>query len=228
MQELSPTLALFAAAFVIALSGALMPGPLLTVTISEAISKGHRAGPLTVFGHGLAELALVSAVAAGFGPLLRPAPVVAGIGLVGGLVLLWMAVTMARGSAAAAQQAIGALHAGGETSPQAGHPGGAWRCVLLGAVTSVTNPYWILWWVTIGLSLLTQALQIGPFAVAAFYLGHILADLLWYWAVAFTVSRGSSWLSIKAYRGVLLACAAFLLVMGVRFGAGGFLTLVRR
>ncbi len=45
--------------FVVALSGALMPGPLLTVTVGEATRRGFWAGPLIILGHGLLELTLV-------------------------------------------------------------------------------------------------------------------------------------------------------------------------
>jgi len=224
MHDLGATLALFFQAFVIALSGALAPGPLLTVTISEALGKGTRAGPLVVIGHGLAELALVSAVAAGLGPLLKPPPVVGTIGLVGGIMLLLMAAMMARGSAQAARQAVGALNAGREGTPSSASSGSL-RCILLGAAASLSNPYWALWWITIGLALLTKALQISLFAVGAFYIGHILADLVWYWGVAFAAARGFSWLSVKGYRAILLACAAVLLGMGINFGLRGGMTL---
>ena len=50
---------IFFSSFMIALSGALMPGPLLTVTISEATRRGTVAGPLMILGHGILELALV-------------------------------------------------------------------------------------------------------------------------------------------------------------------------
>ena len=41
-------IAIFSSSFVIALSGALMPGPLLTVTVSESPQRGVVTGPLVV------------------------------------------------------------------------------------------------------------------------------------------------------------------------------------
>jgi threonine/homoserine/homoserine lactone efflux protein len=216
MPDFFAVLLIFASAFILALSGALMPGPLLTVTISETIAKGFRAGPLIVAGHAVVELLLVTGIAFGLGALLSRNTVIGAIGLIGGLVLGLMGLLMARDSRSAAEKAVQAL--GGEPG-EGGRPvcAGSWRCVLLGGVVSLSNPYWTIWWVTIGLTLLSKALAIGMLAVGAFYLGHILADLLWYTAVAFIISRKFSWLGAKAYRGLLLVCAVMLVILGVYF-----------
>jgi threonine/homoserine/homoserine lactone efflux protein len=221
MQDLPAILTLFVSAFIIAFSGAMMPGPLLTVTISQALGRGARAGPLLIIGHGIMELLLVTAVAWGISPWLHKDLVLGIIGLLGGVFLVWMGADMARTSRQTAQQAIFAL--AGKHAEKTGCESPAnWPCcILLGAVISLSNPYWTLWWVTIGLSLLTKALAISLFAVAAFYVGHILADFLWYWGVAFAVSRGVVWLKAKAYRIILLACAAFLFAMGIYFVISG-------
>jgi threonine/homoserine/homoserine lactone efflux protein len=50
--------AIFGGSFALALSGVLLPGPLLTVTISESARRGFKAGPLLITGHGLLEFSL--------------------------------------------------------------------------------------------------------------------------------------------------------------------------
>ena len=221
MESLPAVLALFGQSFLLALSGALMPGPLLTVTISEALKKGTRAGPFLVLGHGLIELALITAAVAGLGKFLSRELVIGIIGIVGGLVLIWMGASMGLGSKQAARQAISEIDKSNAATSTGNFSSGLLRCISLGITTSAVNPYWTLWWVTAGLSLMTKALQIGPFAICAFYVGHILADLAWYWAVAFTVSHGSHWLNAKAYRLVLVVCAVLLLGMGANFVISG-------
>ena len=57
--------------FIVALSGALMPGPLLTVTVGEAARRGFWAGPLIIVGHALLELALVLLLLVGLGAWLN-------------------------------------------------------------------------------------------------------------------------------------------------------------
>ena len=87
---------IFSSSFVLALSGALMPGPVLTVTISESARRGAIVGPLIILGHGMLELLLVLALLAGLAPLLTRSEVFAFISLSGGGILLWMSYTMFR------------------------------------------------------------------------------------------------------------------------------------
>ncbi len=86
---------IFASSFVIALSGALMPGPLLTATISES-SRRVSAGPLMIAGHAILELALVVALFLGLAPFFQMPAVFAVSALAGAVILIWMAAGMLR------------------------------------------------------------------------------------------------------------------------------------
>nr|MBP9531424.1 LysE family transporter [Syntrophaceae bacterium] len=87
---------IFASSFVIALSGALMPGPLLTATISESSRRGFWAGPLLIVGHAVLELALVIALFLGLAPFFQMPAVFAASALAGAVILIWMAAGMLR------------------------------------------------------------------------------------------------------------------------------------
>lgn len=50
----------FISAFLIGFSGAVMPGPMLGITIDGSLKKGWTAGPLVVLGHGILELSLIT------------------------------------------------------------------------------------------------------------------------------------------------------------------------
>jgi threonine/homoserine/homoserine lactone efflux protein len=194
--------------FVIALSGALMPGPLFTITLSESARRGFLAGPLIVLGHGMLELALVLLLLLGLGPVLKDDRILGSIALLGAVVLIWMALGMIRSLPALSLNTAGA---GSEGT----HP--VWAGILM----SLANPYWILWWATIGLGYTMYSWQQGPAGVIAFFLGHIAADLGWYAAVSFTVSRGRQFMSDRLYRGVVAGCAVALLGFGFYFGVFG-------
>ena len=80
-------LTIFAGAFVVGLSGAMAPGPVLTVAISETLKRGFKAGPLLVLGHAILEMTLLALIGLGLGPFFEH-PVVVNVFLsVGGLVL---------------------------------------------------------------------------------------------------------------------------------------------
>ena len=63
--------AIFISSFIIALSGALMPGPVLTITISESTKRGFIAGPLIVLGHAILEISLLVLLVLGFADLIN-------------------------------------------------------------------------------------------------------------------------------------------------------------
>jgi threonine/homoserine/homoserine lactone efflux protein len=211
--------------FLVGLSGAMMPGPVLSVTIGETVARvrastpgqgeGPRrlqvraalAGPLVVLGHGLLEIVLVVAVLLGLGTLLTRTPVVGAVGLLGGAVLLWMGWGMFA--------SLSTLRLDAVAADRRMHP------VLAGILTSLSNPYWALWWASVGLSYIALSLQLGWAGLAFFYLGHILSDLAWYSAVSVALAMGRRLITDRTYRGLVTACAVFLVGFGLYFGYAG-------
>ncbi len=97
---------------------------------------------------------------------------------------------------------------------------------VAGLTTSVSNPYWFLWWATFGLSWLLRSLERGVAGVISFYTGHIMADLLWYFLVAILVITGKRFISDRVYNWVILACGTFLVILGARFIGDGLYHLL--
>lgn len=194
---------IFGASFLIALSGAMMPGPLLTATIGEASRRGFLAGPLLIVGHSLLELALLVALLLGLAPVLASDAAFPVIAFAGAGVLLWMGVGILR--------AVPRLTLSAPVGER-----GKGRLVLTGVLMSLANPYWSLWWATVGLACVTRWGD-GATGVAAFYLGHIGGDFAWYGLVSIAVARGRRLLSDRLYRGLLAACAVFLIAFAGTF-----------
>jgi threonine/homoserine/homoserine lactone efflux protein len=194
--------------FVLALSGALVPGPLFTLTVSESLKSGFRAGPLIILGHAVLELFIVLLLVLQITPFLTGDAVRLGIGLVGGILLVLMGGGLLRDS----RRARISLSGGDESRGM--HP------VLTGIVGSVSNPYWAIWWLTIGLGYLMSSLRLGAGGVFAFYTGHIAADLAWYSLISYGVSRGRGIISDRAYRVLLALCGLFLVLFGLWFIKG--------
>lgn len=215
--------ALFTTAFVVGLSGAMMPGPLLTLTLVATAERGFKAGPQMVLGHAILELSLLAALLAGaVNFLLRPASTTI-IALAGGAFLIYLGFSMISDVWTGKLHAIDTPANGNGAGPVTMHP------VISGLLVSVSNPFWTIWWATIGLSYLTLSLKSGLIGVGAFFSGHILSDLLWYSLIALAVSKGKGLLSPRIYQGLLTGCGFFMLGMGVYFfytGAMGLPVLV--
>ncbi len=225
--------AIFTTSLIVGFSGAIMPGPLLTVTIGESARRGFMAGPLIVAGHAILELALILALAGGLSALLTAGRVSHIIAVLGGTFLLYMGAGMTRDALAGkislktagqpgedgkAGESSCSLANGGRIAPKRMHP------VLAGILVSISNPYWSLWWATIGLGYITFSLQRGAPGLASFFTGHILADLAWYSLIAAVVAGGRKFLSDRIYSGIIAACGVFLLGLGGYFLHYGIFT----
>ncbi|HHV62699.1 MAG TPA: LysE family transporter [Firmicutes bacterium] len=270
---------LFVTSFLVGLSGAVMPGPLVTVAIAGVGRIGGFSGLAASVGHGIPEAILVIALAFGFGDVLR-IPLITGlIAIIGGLILAWMAVGMFRsaGTLEIAPMAVAGAHAAitratatgttaagiGATRSRGGTTSGTTRgnirgnisgstgrtitggtgvitrgtvretrtlrtalpTLAAGVVASVSNPYWILWWTTIGASYISQALKIGWTGLSIFFGGHILSDILWLTFVSCAVATGSSFLSRSFYTRLIQVLAGMLFLMAILFLFMGFKTL---
>jgi len=221
---MSEWLTIAAVAFAVGLSGALSPGPLTVLAIREGARRGWWAGPFATAGHAVAEGVTIVLLALGLSAYVASgSPAMTAISIVGGLVLVWMGWSTARSVPTASLAARVAQAASGETGASRRGPSfAAFRVVaLLGIAVSVANPYWIIWWATVGTKLTVDSLHIGWSGPLAVFLGHIVSDLLWLTFVATLVGSGSRWLGDRAYRGLLGACAVFLLVLGVVFVVSG-------
>lgn len=206
---LTTLLTIFASSFVIALSGALMPGPLLTATITESSRHGFIAGPLMIIGHAVLELVLVAALLLGLAPLFQQPLVFVATALIGSVILFWMAFGMFR-----SLPSLRLSWEGDQT--RRNHP------MISGILMSVANPYWIIWWATIGLGYILYSWQFGFWGIAFFFVGHILADLVWYSLVAAAVAGGRHFLTDRLYRSLIAFCAVFLVVFAGYFAYAGF------
>jgi threonine/homoserine/homoserine lactone efflux protein len=95
--------------------------------------------------------------------------------------------------------------------------GGFYNLIGLGIATTVSNPFWFLWWIGVGGGYVLATWQDGLIALCAFYLGHIAADYAWNTFLASVVGSGRRWLSDRVYQGLLLVCGLFLIYTGLQF-----------
>ncbi|MGM0441448.1 MAG: LysE family transporter [Elusimicrobiota bacterium] len=201
---------IFTGAFIVALSGALMPGPLLTVTVAHSMRRGFPAGPLVVLGHMLLELTLIILILLGLKNFLLIPSVITVVFLAGGSILIYMGIDLLRKGDQFTLEPRSR-----DLSFLTYNP------VVSGIVVSLANPYWFIWWITIGLGYLIKALEYKILGISLFFGGHILADLAWYSFISYTFSRTKNILSTKNYHKIIFGCGVFLILFGLWFLYGG-------
>ncbi len=197
--------------FVVALSGALMPGPLFTYTIAKTVQaprRGFLVGLWVSLGHAALEALLIVGLLAGLSELLRLRLVIWIVGGLGSILLLYMGVGLLRDAIRGRLPDL----APGAAPPTAG---GLQRLpsAVGGVLVSMSNPYWWIWWATVGSAFMVQyRISWGSWPLlAAFFLGHETGDLAWYLTVSSLLHWGRRRISPRLYRGILAACGVFLI-----------------
>ena len=178
----------------------MMPGPVTAVTIANG-ARQKTAGLLVAVGHGMIELPLVVLVYFGFSHVLKLPGVQIGVSLVGGLVLIWMALGVFRTKPA--------------TDEQRRHP--AQGSVAAGLILSATNPYFYIWWATAGAALLAKAQPFGGGGVVAMGATHWLCDAAWLLLISWVVFRTQRLWTPKVHRTIFGICAVTLAGFGAWF-----------
>ncbi len=228
--------ALLVLSFLTALTGALSPGPLFTFTIEKSLACGRRGwsvGFLAILGHAAIEGVILSALLLGMAAILNEPLTLFFIGIAGGSVLLVfsilylkdaitgnIAVGLQKMSIGCADQATssGQLKETPIVQPSQ-KPYPLWKVATGGIVVSMSNPYWWLWWATIGLNLVLANLpSLGSgLGVTAFFVGHELGDLSWYVFISVLIFAGRTKINAKVYRIIIFACGIFMFVLGLYF-----------
>jgi len=203
-------------AFVVGLSGAMMPGSLLTYTIKQALSAGPKAGFIITAGHAVLELGLVILIFMGFDIVLQSNAAQICIGIVGGLLLGWMGYGMIRDSL---KDRISLQTDDKKANSR--------NMFLSGMWISASNPYFLLWWAVVGLGFIMQAFNsFGYIGVCIFYIGHICADIIWYGFISIVVGKTKKFIREKPYRIIIIVLGCLLIFFGIKFVYGAVASLL--
>jgi len=171
------------------------PGPVLTLVVAETLRGGWLRGAAVAAGPLLADGPIVLLAVGVLGQV--PGGFVPAISLVGGLFLLYLAITTG----------VSARRAGVPRSqPGASAQGGLLTGLLARSLSP--NPY--LFWFLVGGPVVIQARAVGWLAVSAFLLGYYTIIVGSNIGLAVLVHRSIGVLSDRVYRGLLL-CASLIL-----------------
>ncbi len=184
----------------ISLSGVMTPGPLLAITIEKA-SKSKISGVLIAFGHGIIEFPLMFLIYFGFTQLLAPEVAQVGVGLIGGLIMVYLGIQTVRTRNKPIQEYKNSKHGS----------------LTAGVLATGANPYFIIWWLTIGTALIMNSKLFGYVSFPVFAVVHWLCDFAWYTLVAMVVFKSQQFWTKRVYDAITLFCFAILVGFGAWF-----------
>jgi len=189
----------------ISLSGVMAPGPLFAATIAEG-RRNMFAGFIISAGHALVEVPIIL-VLFFFSATVTTDFIKALVGILGGIVLLYLAYLEIRN--------YGNINEG--------KPG---RSLITGIAMSALNPYFIIWWLTIGFTLVMQSAEFGILGLILFILAHEVCDFAWLGFISITSNKTAKLWGAKAYKALTVISVSIFIIFGIYFLSTGILTLI--
>jgi len=184
----------------ISLSGVMLPGPLTAATIAKGY-QDKNAGILIALGHAVIEFPLMALVYFGFAHFLTSPETKRVVGLAGGLMLVFLGLMMLRAIRKAPGEAADLPY----------------NSFVTGIIMTGGNPYFYLWWATIGVALIAIAADFGVYGLLLFAVVHWSCDLVWEQFISMSVFKTRHLWTQKVQRIVFGICALVLVGFGAWF-----------
>ena len=194
---------------VISFSGVMMPGPMFAVTLAKSY-KSPWAGSWIALGHAVIEVPLILLIYFGFAQFFQNSIVQLVLSILGGGMIIWLGVAMFRARVEVVQ--------GGKDLP--------YNAFIAGIFTSGFNPFFLVWWATIGSMLIMRFLDFGIMGLMVFIVVHWLCDLVWLSFVSVLVYRTHSLWGKKFQEGLFITCSLLLIGFGGWFLVSGIRLIV--
>ena len=194
-------------------SGALAPGPLFFATITHGTKHGAKSGLIFSIAHTVVEFLLIMLLALGLLTVASEPMVKMVIGLIGGIVLIAFGTIQIRNSIISNPEDL--------KKPKASYR----HLFILGLAFTGLNPYFILWWLTVGAQLIIIALEFAAIIGVLFmFVCHVWMDYVWLTGTAYFAKKGTNIMGLKWYKPLLIVFGVILIYFGITFiiSATGF------
>ena len=189
---------------VISFSGVMAPGPMFAVTLAKSY-KSPLAGVWISLGHAVVEVPLILLIYFGFAQFFQNNIVQLVLSIVGGSMIIWMGVGMFRARVGVVQK--------GKDLP--------YNAFVAGILTSALNPFFLVWWATIGSMLIMKFLGFGTTGLVIFIIAHWLCDLIWLSLVSVLIYRTHTLWGKRVQEWIFIACSLLLIGFGGWFLVSG-------
>ncbi len=191
-------------------SGVLGPGPLFFANMMYGTREGARSGLKVAHGHAVVEIAVISAISAGLFSASAFVDQYADIiAIIGGSAIIGFAI----------MQILSLARRGDPRKVEARRSPFA-----TGLAFTAFNPFFLVWWFTVGLKLISDSQAFGPVTGTLFLFGaHVWMDYAWLAATAYLASKGSSVLKSKYYGLLMIFLCGILMYYGMQFLLSGII-----
>ena len=188
---------------IISASGVMSPGPLFAANITYGLKEGAKSGIKIAIGHSIVELPLIILLGIGVFSLEIFPEFRTAISIFGAITLFGFAVMQIR--------TILKKNNNITIKPKQGP-------IITGILFSALIPFFIIWWLTIGLKLISDAMMIWAFAgILIVFVLHIWMDFAWLGITAFLASKSKRIISNKNYKIMVLGLSIALIYFGITF-----------
>ncbi len=188
----------------ISFSGVIAPGPMFAVTLAKSY-RSPWAGTGMALGHAVVEIPIILFIYFGFAQFFQKHGVQTALAIVGGAMILWMGITMFLDRLKVVRQ--------GKELP--------YSSFVAGITMSALNPFFLLWWATVGSLLVMQFLDFGIAGLFVLIATHWLCDLAWLTFVSHFIFRTHHFLGERFQVWLFTATAVFLAGFGIYYISRG-------
>ena len=195
-------------------SGVLSPGPLFLMNLVYGTKQGYRAGLKIASGHAMIEFPLIIILTISFFQLINT-PIVTYnlnvLGLVGGTSIIIFAIIQIINTTRKEKRKNLFNNSNHKVSFIADKP------VLLGIIFSALNPFFIAWWLTVGLKLISDSISLFGVITGSILLFslHIWMDYIWLILTSYLISKGVSIIKTRYYYFLLVGLNIILTFYGM-------------
>ena len=188
---------------IISASGVMSPGPLFAANITYGLREGVKSGIKIAIGHSIVELPLVILLGIGVFSLEIFPEFRTIISIFGAITLFVFAGIQIK--------TILGKNKNISIKPKQGP-------IVTGILLSALNPFFIVWWLTIGFKLISDAMLIWAFAgILIVFVFHIWMDFAWLGITAFLASKSRKIISNRNYKIMILVLSLTLIYFGITF-----------
>ena len=193
---------------VVSFSGVMAPGPMFAVTLTKSY-KSPLAGVWISLGHAVIEVPLILLIYFGFAQFFQNTIVQLVLSIVGGSMIIWLGIGMFRARVGVVQK--------GKDLP--------YNAFVAGILTSGLNPFFLVWWATIGSMLIMKFIGFGTPGLVIFIIAHWLCDLIWLSLVSVLIYRTHTLWGQRVQEWIFIACSLLLVGFGGWFLVSGILSM---